>query len=105
MDCLYKECNMTYKGVVETRNKAGRADDPAETVKTGEYLNLKFNGIIFPQPIRRICSLSKAVLRQNSCAESVSISLTSDPNSHPFNSHRQMVGQILLNRDDDEGAF
>jgi len=60
LDCLYKECMLTYKGIVETRGKSGRS---GEASKTSEYFNLKFNGIIFPQPIRRICDLSRAVLK------------------------------------------
>ena len=48
---------MTYKGIVETRSR-GRS----QAEKTSSYFNLKFNGIIFPQPIRKICRLSKAIL-------------------------------------------
>jgi len=100
MDCLYKECNMTYKGVVETRTKLGKTTETSE--KSAEYFSLKFNGIIFPQPIGRICNLSKAILKHpknEKYVDSVNVSLTSDTNSHPF-SHKQLVKQIVVTRDD-----
>ena len=68
LDCLYKECTMTYKGVVETRTAGkttlGGSNRMQENgAKTSEYFNLKFNGIIFPMPIKRICNFSKAILQ------------------------------------------
>lgn len=87
MDCIYKECTMTYKGVVETRAKATAAD--AAPI-TSSHLDLKFNGIIFPQPIRRICNMAKAVLsypKNKDLVDSIQIGLKSDDNSHAF-SHK-----------------
>ena len=60
-NCLVKKCNMTYKGIVETR---ARASGNSEEASVSRRYDLKFNGIIFPQPINRICELSRAVLGQ-----------------------------------------
>ena len=88
---------MTYKGVVETKNRQSNANKASSG---SEYFNLRFNGIIFPQPVSRICSLGRAVLKQShQVAESISVTLTSDSNSHPF-SHKQVLGQIIVGRDD-----
>ena len=96
MDCLYKECTMTYKGIVETRT-AGRGSGQQQ--KT-EHFDVKFNGIIFPQPIRRICNLSRTILNNTNnheLVESLSVTLKSDTNSHPF-SHKQILKQIVMER-------
>ena len=67
-NCIVKKCNMTYKGVVETRAAkplAVNTDDSISCAGVSRRYDLKFNGIIFPQPINRICDLSRAVLNQS----------------------------------------
>ena len=94
MDCLYKECTMTYKGIVETRAKA----NSSKLVPVSERFDLKFNGIIFLQPIRRICNLSRAIIshaKNASHVDSITVSLKSDENSHAF-SHKQILKQVVL---------
>ena len=98
MDCLYKECTMTYKGVVETRAKANSTNP----LNVSEHFDLKFNGIIFPQPIRRICNLSRAILnhpKNSGHIDTISVNLKSDENSHAF-SHKQILRQVVLSREE-----
>lgn len=96
LDCLYKQCSMTYKGVVaETSAKRGS--------EKAEHFTLKFCGVLFPQTIARVCSLAKAILRQPSSEgvlDQAVLSFKSDDSSHPL-SHKQIVRQAVLSREED----
>ena len=101
MDCIYKECTMTYKGIVETRPRASATTSQIDAATS--HLNMKFNGIIFPQPIRRICNMARAVLsypKNSGVVDQITLGLKADDNSHAF-SYKQQVKQVLLSAGDD----
>ena len=96
INSTYKECNLTNKGSVEARNQAA-VKNGAQAEKQ-EKFGVRYEGVIFPQAVTRICQLFQTVSKTRKEATRFDLLLKSDENSLPF-SHLSIMKQIVLNRD------
>jgi hypothetical protein len=62
---------------------------------------MRFNGIVFPHQIRKVCLRLQAITKTNPNIETVTVTLNSEEKSEPF-SHKQVIKKVYITKEDND---
>jgi len=89
INCLYKECNLTFNGKISSETSRAATRDQ-------EKYTLRFNGVVFPHQFRKVCQRIQAVGQtQNEHLIKVAVIAETEQRSEPF-SYKGVIRKVNL---------